>query len=232
MKKAEIKIFAMVGIGFALVVLFTVYLEQQIADKQQQRHAAKPEHGAVPDGPAVWVIPKGIIPASLPEPESRGATVLLLYCAQCHDLPTPAMHNPEEWTQVLQRMEKRIQVQRGGMLARILMPPENDWKVLLSYLQRFAQKPLEGNKLAALQQQTDWNSAESQSFQATCSVCHAMPDPEQHTAREWPRVVLRMKNNLRSARQKTPDDTTTERIIAYLQRHAKPAEPVTPSKGS
>lgn len=221
MEKAEKKIFAAVAIAFALVFLLTVYLEIQVQDKQQKRTTRMNPPVSIPEGPEVWVIPKGVTAASLPEGNSRGATVLLLYCAQCHDLPTPNMHTGQEWQKILQRMQKRIQAQRGAMLARILMPPEKDWQVLQDYLARFGQKPLMGKQLAQLQQMDDWNSKERQSFQATCSVCHAVPDPSQHTAREWPRVVLRMKQNIRKAKLSAPDTQTTEQIILYLQRHAR-----------
>lgn len=221
MRQSEKKIFAVVALVFAAFIGFTVYLETRVKDKLQTAAANIQKDLDIPAGPQVWVIPKGMTAAGLPQSESRGASVLLIYCAQCHDLPTPSMHSAQEWHEVLKRMEKHIQSRRGGMLARVLMPPEKDWKVLDEYLSRFSQKPLSPEKLALLQQQADWDSKESRSFQATCGQCHAIPDPAQHSAREWPRVVLRMKNNIRSAKIAVPDNETTEQIITYLQRHSK-----------
>lgn len=64
-------------------------------------------------------------------------------------------------------------------------------------------------------------SAGAQTFVAFCQQCHALPDPKQHTAREWPSVVERMRGNMRSMGRKVADDREAQRIVEYLQRHAR-----------
>ena len=58
-------------------------------------------------------------------------------------------------------------------------------------------------------------------FEATCSQCHVLPDPKQHTADEWPGVVERMAQNMKTMGKPLPDWTTLETVVEFLQRHAK-----------
>ena len=65
--------------------------------------------------------------------------------------------------------------------------------------------------------------------QTTCSQCHALPDPERHTAREWPTVVERMKRHMAWANVvlgppelRTVPELRTEEIVRLLQRYARP----------
>jgi hypothetical protein len=53
-----------------------------------------------------------------------------------------------------------------------------------------------------------------------CTQCHALPDPKQHTAHEWPAVVVRMKKNMSIMGKDVPVETKTKEIIGFLQRHA------------
>jgi cytochrome c5 len=57
-------------------------------------------------------------------------------------------------------------------------------------------------------------------FARTCSRCHALPDPNQHTSAQWSTVVTRMSQNMRTmgVREITGEEAST--IIAYLQRAA------------
>lgn len=218
MKQGEKRAFLGVLIAFVGVLIFTVYYEIQY---QKREPVAQPERKFIEQGnntgesPGIWVIPAGLNPRDLPDPDSRGATMLLLYCVQCHDLPTPSMHTQEEWKRVLQRMNERMQSRRGGVLMRIMMPPEKDWQILTNYLLRYAQIPADISKL------TNLDSPGGQAFQSSCSLCHAAPDPTQHLAAEWPRIVLRMKSNMQSAGKPAPDDASIELIIKFLQDHSK-----------
>ena len=162
----------------------------------------------------VNVIPKDLNPYDLPEPDSRGATLLNVYCVQCHDLPTPLMHSADEWDDVLVRMSAYIQDRRGGLLMQVLMPPKKDWQLLTEYLHQQGQKGIDTAQLA------DLDSPQGQAFIHACSQCHGAPDPGQHKLREWPRVVLRMKANMRTAGLTPPDAQGTELIVAYLQGHS------------
>ena len=165
--------------------------------------------------PGPGVIPVGINPDALPDAQGHGATLLTIYCVQCHDLPTPSMHTADEWHAVLERMDKHIQKRRGGMLSRVAMPSRKDWDDLHAYLADNGQQPLDSS------QYDDLDSEAGQAFTSTCSQCHAAPDPSQHLAREWPRIVLRMKYNMESAGKPVPDASTTELIVGYLQKYSR-----------
>lgn len=39
-------------------------------------------------------LPPGIEPEDLPETDSTGAKLIVRYCTQCHNLPSPSMHTP------------------------------------------------------------------------------------------------------------------------------------------
>jgi hypothetical protein len=54
-----------------------------------------------------------------------------------------------------------------------------------------------------------------------CTQCHALPDPKQHTVREWPDVVARMQKNMVALGKALPDEATLKGIIGFLQRHGR-----------
>ncbi len=205
------------GIG---ILALTVYLESNYQAREariDRAHAVKA--GAAEPSPAgldARVIPKGLNPLDLPDADGRGATLLTLYCVQCHDLPTPLMHSAAEWPAIIDRMQRHMGSRSTGMLAHVIMPAEKDWQQLRDYMSEFAQTPLDSRRY------DDLDSPAGQTFQAICSQCHATPSPAQHTVREWPRVVLRMKAHMRNAGKQVPDAETTQQLVGYLQKHGKP----------
>ncbi|MBS1218046.1 MAG: hypothetical protein H6R21_1179 [Proteobacteria bacterium] len=65
-------------------------------------------------------------------------------------------------------------------------------------------------------------------YSIACSQCHALPDPQRHTAREWPAVVQRMQEHMAWANTvvgvselRTNPVLDTAEIIRLLQRHAR-----------
>ncbi len=216
MKKGEKHAFQAILVAFVGVIIFTVYYEilyQQREEEKQTEAATADEKAALQKNPGVWVIPKGLNPEALPDPNSRGATMLTLYCVQCHDLPSPSMHTAQEWQAVVDRMEQEMMRRRGGVLIRVMMPPKKDWGILRSYLAQNAQQPLDKSQYA------DLDTPAGRAFEATCSQCHAAPDPAQHSPNEWARVVLRMKNNITAAGRPIPDDATMDMITEFLKTH-------------
>ena len=219
MKSGEKVVFRAVIASVIAIAALTVYLEMQ-HQKRSARNASSPPRktadqlvsGAKPD---VLVIPKGMNPDDLPNADSRGATLLTLYCMQCHDLPTPAMHTASEWPDIVSRMQGYLKANLGGMLSRAMMPPKKDWMTLANYLNENAQTPIHVADF------TDINTAEAKAFLSACSQCHQAPAPESHTQSEWPRVVLRMQANSLSAKRQAPDPQTRSQIISFLQRHSK-----------
>jgi len=217
-KKGEKHVLWAIMAALAGIVGLTAYLENNY---QQHNPAALAKARGEPPAPlpatsgaGTRMIPRGLNPAALPDPDSRGATLLTVYCAQCHELPTPLMHAAAEWPAVLERMQAQIQARRGAVLARVVMPPERDWHTLRDYLLANAQRSLDESKLG------DLDSPAGQAFRETCSQCHAAPAPGQHRASEWPRIVLRMKQHMQQMGRTPPDITTNGQIVNYLQRHA------------
>jgi len=217
MKSGERNVLWFVIAAVALIIGLTTYLELEHRKSdagQQVVQLANEDLTTTSTGPGTAIIPKGINPDALPDPDTRGATLLVLYCAQCHELPTPLMHTAEEWQGVVKRMQERMQAGRGGMLSRVIMPPEKDWGILTQYVASHGQKAFDPGSVG------DLETPAGRAFQTMCSICHAMPDPAQHTAKEWPRVVARMKSNMRSAQGELPDEETSKLVISYLQSHS------------
>jgi cytochrome c5 len=226
MKQGERNAFIVVGIAIIAVIALTVYLEIQ----HRKTHSVNPTTQArVPvtgnqsantansaNNEDVTVIPSGMNPDQLPDADSHGATVLTLYCAQCHALPTPSMHTAAEWKVVLPRMLDYINSNQGQMMRHLIMPPEHDWETLTAYLIANAQVPLDKQHVTGL------DTTAGKAFQTYCSQCHAAPDPGIHTPHAWPRVVLRMKSHILRTSKKMPTQDTLMQIIDYLQKHAKP----------
>ena len=222
MKSGEKSALRLVFITFLVTVGFTIYREldyQKTSPLLQPPHnKEEPKHlqeSITKLSLKKGIIPKGMSQNDLPDAESRGATLLTLYCAQCHDLPIPAMHSSTEWPAILARMQSHLQTSKKGMLRHVILPPKKYWPVLEDYLVNNAQVALDPLKY------DDINTTLGQEFVSTCSQCHTAPSPKSHTKNEWPRVVLRMKANMLAADLPAPEQATLLKIIDYLQHHSK-----------
>ena len=65
----------------------------------------------------------------------------------------------------------------------------------------------------------DLNSRAGRLFGQTCSQCHGLPDPRQHTARQWPSVVARMEQHMRERNLPLPGENAIKDIDAFLEQH-------------
>jgi cytochrome c2 len=191
--------------------------------EQAKRLWAKSPHGAMLER----ILPPAIEPDSLPEPRSEGAQLTVRYCVQCHHLVNPAMHTPERWKSVVERMVWRM---RGNgnmgelmkeMMAQLRAPTDAEVATLLRYLQKHGQKEIDPHHPGL-------STAAGQAFSIACSQCHALPDPQQHTAREWPIVVERMKRHMAwtnvivgPPELKTTPELKTDEIVGFLKRYAR-----------
>jgi hypothetical protein len=108
------------------------------------------------------------------------------------------------------------------LMAGVEAPNEEEAKILLAYLQRYAQRPLDPMRYP------DIEAPGGQSFKLACQQCHTLPDPERYTAKEWPAVVERMEHNMEWMNRvvgSQPDprepQLRTQEIIDFLQRHAR-----------
>ena len=66
------------------------------------------------------------------------------------------------------------------------------------------------------------SSSGAQLVASYCGRCHGIPDPATHRAADWPSVVERMLQNMRSSGVSLPDSSETQAILAYLRAHARP----------
>lgn len=159
-------------------------------------------------------LPPGLDPEHLPDPRSGGAQLLAGYCIQCHELPGPGLHTAEEWSSVVDRMNRRMRMM-SGMMHDIETPTSDELRTLVTYLQQHAQVPIDRARY------TDLSAPNGKLFEAICSQCHVLPDPRQHTANEWPGVVGRMTQNMKTMGKPLPDQATLETVIEFLKIHAK-----------
>lgn len=174
------------------------------------------------------ILPPHKVPASLPEPTSNGARLMVRYCVQCHHLPSPAMHHAEKWKKVVDRMVVRMRGEgnmgslMNQMMGELAAPTEEEIHVLLEYLRRNSQQPLDGARFPDL-------DTRGRSFSIACSQCHVLPDPRSRRAEEWPAIVARMERNMAWMNRvvgsrfdpREPQLDVSE-ILAYLRRHARP----------
>lgn len=182
-----------------------------------------------PHGPLLErILPPTFEKKQLPEPRSRGARLVVRYCVQCHNLPNPAMHDAKRWPSVVERMVVRMRgkgnlgVLMEEMMAGVEAPTDDEQRVLLAYLTKHAQKPLDEKKIPEVLQPS------AESFRLACNQCHVLPDPKRYTAAQWPKVVERMRTNMEWMNRivgSKPDPTEpqlrVEQINAFLARHAR-----------
>ena len=70
----------------------------------------------------------------LPDPGSRGATLVTTYCTQCHAAPSPTLHTAAEWASVTSRMQPHMSRGPSG----IKLPTAEEMQVILAYMQQHA----------------------------------------------------------------------------------------------
>jgi len=190
---------------------------------------AKKRWAESPHGPLLErILPPTFDERQLPRPDSRGARLTLRYCVQCHNVPNPAMHHAAKWPGIVERMVLRMQGKGNmgalmfEMMAGVEAPSAEEAKVLVAYLRRHAQKPLDPRRYPEVYQPS------GEAFRLACNQCHVLPDPKRHTAAEWPTVVARMRENMEwmnrvVGSKPAPGEPKlrVEEILAFLTRHAR-----------
>ena len=179
---------------FSLLLLLVLVVPNAKADETE---AARMRWAESPHGPFLErILPPGFEPKMLPEPDSRGAKLTLRYCVQCHNLANPAMHEARKWPGIVERMVLRMQGKgnmgalMADMMAGVVAPDAAENKALVAYLRRNAQRALDPKKYPEV------NAPSGEPFRLACGQCHALPDPQRHTAAQWPAVVARMQKNM------------------------------------
>jgi cytochrome c5 len=212
-----------------LLIFAGVASAASVSDHERSVDDARKRWAESPHGPMLErILPPTFAPAQLPQSASRGATLVVQYCVQCHNLPNPAMHNAAKWPGIVDRMVVRM-LGRGNMgelmkemMASVQAPTGEETKVLLAYLQQNSQRALDPKKYP------DVESPAAQSFRLACKQCHVLPDPQRYSAREWPAVVERMERNMQwmnrvVGNQRNPYEPQlrVDEIIRFLQLHAR-----------
>ncbi len=177
-------------------------------------------------------LPPSIFKAEdLPEPRSRGAGLLQVYCIQCHWLPAPQMHAAAEWGILLRRMEMRartLEHRMGGPLTEglvgeilmagmtsALVPSAEERDTMLAYLRSHALPVARPGELT--------DGPDAQLFLEQCSLCHETPSPKAHTAGGWQAVVQRMQANAAMMGVVPLTDREMDRVVGYLRARAAPS---------
>ena len=150
--------------------------------------------------------PAGIVLGDLPHPESRGAGYVDRYCTACHELPSPLAHSATDWPGVLRRMWLRAE--RIDTSFNVPVPNAGERMLILQYMIDNALR-VSGVALPP--------GRDREFFSRTCSQCHDLPDPMQHSAQDWRAVVRRMMDHMEQILNTTlvPDDM--DRIVRYLE---------------
>ena len=205
-----------------LIFLVTASNADEISD-------ARKRWSESPHGPLLErILPPTFDAAQLPERESRGAKLPVSYCVQCHNLPNPAMHDAARWPGVVRRMVPRMEGKgnlgklMADMMAGVRSPSAEEERVIVAYLRKHAQKPIDAARYPELHQPA------GESFRLACNQCHVLPDPKRHDAAEWRSVVARMQENMEwmnriVGTKPVPGEPQlrVEEILAFLRRHAR-----------
>jgi cytochrome c5 len=206
-----------------LVLLFCAAAAADEIDEAKKRWAQSP-HGPLLER----ILPPTYDARQLPSRGSRGAQLTMRYCVQCHNLPNPAMHNAAKWPGIVERMVLRMEG-RGNLgtlmselMAGVQAPSEEETRLLVAYLRKYAQRPLDPQRYPDVYQPA------GEAFRVACNQCHVLPDPQRHTAAEWRTVVARMQENMQwmnrvVGSQPLPGEPQlrVEEINAFLERHAR-----------
>lgn len=164
-------------------------------------------------------LPEGIPASELPDPDGRGARLVAAYCGQCHGIPSPRRHAAEDWESTARRMFRRMAHMEGmgdrmggrmrGGRMEVEAPTPGEERTILAYLREHAMRGVREEALP----EGDGREA----FVRICSRCHALPDPRQRAAEEWPAVVERMRGHMERMDVEAISDAEADRVVRYLQ---------------
>ena len=150
--------------------------------------------------------PGGIGLADLPEADSPGAGHFVRYCTACHALPHPQSHSATDWPSVVRRMWLRMD--HIDPVFNVPIPNGAERLVMAEYLIENALK-VRASELPV------GNGREL--FVSTCSRCHELADPSQHSPDDWVAVVRRMAGHMDEMLGDFLEPSDLQEIALYLQ---------------
>lgn len=167
----------------------------------------------VPDSPdqlllaatRVALPPVGTQIQDLPDPESQGAMDIGKYCSACHAIPSPMMHSATDWPSVARRMWLRMDRIEGRFDVPVPTPAER--LVMLEYL-------LSNALVVRTSGLPDAPGRDV--FVSTCSQCHELADPHQHSPEDWVSVVRRMTGHMEDMLGLFLTQEEFQQIVLYL----------------
>jgi len=153
-------------------------------------------------------IPGGLTADQLPDPQNKGAALFASYCGQCHNLPSPRMHSTGDWPMRFEKMMDHAMLMAGAS-PDVKIPVDKEKKEIVSYLEKNGFRGLPATALLR---------GEPQAFNVMwfCSVCHAMPDPDQFPAKEWGKIVDRMNSYRKKQGREEMNNSDRKEIINFL----------------
>ena len=169
-------------------------------------HGLNPQDELLLAAANIALPPPDVTPADLPEPNSNGAQLMGQFCAQCHNLPAPAMHSATDWPSIARRMWLRMEWLPPTLGVKV--PTMAERFAMLDYLTANALKVSAANLPPGPGRET---------FQLVCSRCHALPDPRVHSPADWPAVFSRMQQNMERMKVAPLARSQTSDILLYLQ---------------
>jgi len=108
------------------------------------------------------------------------------------------------------------------MMVGVQAPSAEESKLLVAYLRKHSQKPLDPKRYPEAYQ------ASGEAFRLACNQCHALPDPQRYSAKQWPAVDARMEKNMEwmnrvvgSSPMPGEPQLRIADINAFLARHAR-----------
>ncbi len=150
--------------------------------------------------------PVGFSAADLPDPESPAAQQVARYCTACHALPSPQSHSATDWPGVIRRMWLRMDLINPSF--EVPIPNGAERLVMSEYLVDNALRVRTSGLPAG---------AGRDLFVSTCSRCHELADPSQHSAEDWAGVVRRMQGHMEGMLGEFMSQDDSRQITAYLQ---------------
>ncbi len=170
------------------------------------------------DDPPISVAnrPAGFKEAQLADRTSPSARLFIRACIQCHDLPDPRMHASGEWLPVVSRMIDRLQRRKVFSMEskNLFLPSPEEMGQIVTYLSRH------GFRKASPRLIQD-ASPETILFSKRCAQCHHLPDPSQHTAKEWTAVVDRMRGHIKERGKQEITDDERRTLLSFLSKEAR-----------
>lgn len=155
-------------------------------------------------------IPGGLTADQLPDPQNNGAVLFASYCGQCHNLPNPRMHSTGDWPVRFEKMMDHAILMASASLD-VKIPVDNEKQEIVSYLEKNGFKGLPATAVLRV---------EPNGFNITwfCSVCHAVPDPDQYPAKEWAKIVDRMNSYRKQQGRKEMSNSDKKAVIDFLAK--------------